>query len=280
MIGLKESDDYAPMAWIGRYPLYSAGILALIHVAVMVLLVLVPPVTRVSLLSGMAFHSDAFQRLHFWQFGTYTFINFPTLWFVLDMFMLVWFGQEVEKFIGRRGFLALYGVLLILPPCLLSAVGFWREAILMGPRYLHFAVFLAFVALYPGVQFFFGIPAKWLAWIFLAIYTLDGLSSRDFIDLLALWSSASAAFLYVDYSRGFPSFDSLRNRSPGKKAESPSRPPRARKPQGQVVLESIDPLLDKIAKSGLSSLSASEREKLERASAALKRGESKNNDES
>lgn len=276
MLGFKESDDYAPTAWIGRYPIYSAGLLAILHVAAMVLLVLVPPDIRLGLINAMAFHSDAFQRLHFWQFVTYAFINFPTIWFVLDMAMLVWFGQEVEKFIGRRGFLTLYGVLLVLPPCLLSAAGFWMGGGLAGPRDLHFAVFLAFVTLYPGVQFFFGIPAKWVAWIFLGIYSLEGLANRDFIDLLALWSSASAAFLYIDYSRGFPFFDRFKE----PKDSTQRLPPKVRKPPKPDVVESIDPLLDKIAKSGLSSLSAGEREKLERASAALTKRGAKRNDES
>lgn len=263
MIGSRKSDDYGPLGWVGQYPIHVATLLVILYCATMIALALVSPLTRVNLVETLAFRSDAAERLQLWRFGSYAFLNGPSIWFAVDMFFLVWFGREVERFIGRRAFIILFFVLLLLPACVLSALGFWiptRQY--TGETVLSFSIFLAFAALYPGVEFFFGIKVKWLALILFAIYSLEALSDRDAVQLAVLWSSAAGAFLYMDYVRGFPFFDRFKRASrPSPPARKPRRPP----PAEEDVVGSIDPLLDKIARQGLSSLSAREREMLEHA---------------
>jgi len=266
MIRLRKSDDYEPIGWVGQYPIHVATLLVILFSAAMVALALLRPDTRMVVVDALEFRSNAIQTLQLWRFASYAFLNGPSIWFVLDMFFLVWFGREVEKFIGRRAFLLLCGILLVLPPCVLSALDLWFPTMYEGERILSFSVFLAFAAIYPGVEFFFGIKVKWLALIFLAIYSLQALSERNVTEMAVLWSSAAAAFLYIDYVRGFPTFDRLKRVS--RPAVAVRRPRRIKPPEEDVV-GSIDPLLDKIAKEGLASLSPREREMLERAREAL-----------
>ncbi len=258
-----QSEDYEPLGYIGQWPIHFATLLVAIFVAAMIALAVVQPETRLNLEAALAFRSDAAERLQLWRFASYTLLNGPSIWFVLDMFFLVWFGRDVERFIGRRAFMLLCAVLVLLPPCVLSALGFWFPTFAhAGEAIFSLSIFLAFAFVYPGVEFFFGIRVIWLALIFFAIYSLQALSARDMVQLAALWSSAAGAFLFIEYTRGFPAFDRFKRDS--KPSALPRRPRRPAPPEEDVV-GSIDPLLDKIAKQGLASLSAREREKLERA---------------
>ena len=61
-----------------------------------------------------------------WRFFTYGFWNVPSLNFVIDMVMLVWFGFDLERFFGRKIFLRFYGVLYLLQPLTYTLLGFIR----------------------------------------------------------------------------------------------------------------------------------------------------------
>src|SRR4030095_11076269 len=91
-----------------------------------------------------------------WRLFTYAFIHAPTpsglLWFAVEMYMLFVFGREVERFIGRRAYVGLYLVLLLLPPVILTLFGFWIRTAMAGSGALHFAIFVAFVTIYPNAQ--------------------------------------------------------------------------------------------------------------------------------
>src|SRR5579862_350180 len=265
MIRFRKSDDYGPVGWIGQYPLHVSTLLVILFCGAMAALALVSPGTRFGVTSALLFRSDAVRGFQFWRFATSAFLNEPSIWFAVDMFLLAWFGREVEKFIGRRAFILLFFVLLLLPPCVLSALGIWVPSVYRGEQVLNFSIFLAFAAIYPGVEFFFGVKVKWLALIFLAIYSLQALSGRDTAELAVLWSSAAGAFLYMDYARGFPTFERFQRAAPRREPPPPPRKVRrAPPPEEEDVMASIDPLLDKISKHGLASLSRAEREKLER----------------
>src|SRR4029078_8649575 len=88
-------------------------------------------------------------------------------------------GREVERFLGRRAYIWLYAALLIIPAVVLTLWGLTTRTGLAGSGALHFAVFAAFVTLYPNVQFFLRIPAKWVLAILMAIGTLIALAAPD-----------------------------------------------------------------------------------------------------
>jgi len=192
------------------------------------------------------------------------------------MYLLYSFGREVERFIGRASFGMLYVSLVVLGPCLMTAVGPWRYSVLEGSQTVNFAVFIAFCSIYPNVEIFFTFKAKWIAAVFLGIVSLQLLAGHALVELLVFWATSLAAFLFIKYLRGqiqVPLRDYFRQRRSRRSLRSvpgPRPAPQKKLPAPRDdVIESIDPLLDKIARHGIGSLTAREREKLEQARAEL-----------
>jgi len=262
---------------MGRVPLYLTTLLVITYVAFMVGLALLTAANVGSFANFLIYDSDyILQRFQFWRFVTYPVVNAPSIWFVVEMYFLYSFGREVERFIGRAAFGLLYLSLVVLGPCLLTATGTWMPAILGGSGTVDFAVFIAFCTIYPNVEIFFSIKAKWIALVILGVYSLQFLVRHAFIELTVFWATCLAAFLFIKYLRGQFQFSFReyfrRRRSRQNLRPMPSPRPLAYKtpstPRDDVI-ESIDPLLDKIARHGIGSLTQKEREKLEEARAEL-----------
>ncbi len=281
MFGQSDSNDYQPLGYLGRIPLYVTTLLVMVYVVVMVALALfqagdVPDFTHL-----LVYDSDIVLRgLQFWRFVSYPFVNGPSIWFAVEMYLLFSFGREVERFIGRAAFGMFYLSMVVIGPCLLTAAGVFIPGLpmLAGSWNVNFAVFIAFCSIYPNVEIFFSFKAKWIAAIFLGINSLQLLAGHAFVILLVFWATCLAAFLFIKYLRGHIRFGfSLRDYLRQRRSRRNLRPlpkPRAAA-QGRPstpsdnVIESIDPLLDKIAKHGIGSLTAREREALEQARAEL-----------
>lgn len=213
----------------------------------------------------------AIGKLHLWQFVTYAFLNRPEIFTLIQLVLLAFFGRDVEKFIGRTAFAWFYALLVLAIPVLLSILSFFGvgSSSYFGSDAVHFAIFVAFAMIYPGAEIFFGIQARWIAIALLGIYTLQLLAYRQWISLSILWWSCgvSAAWMMREGVRSF-SFPSA-STIPLKRPERRSKPAR-REPEKEVELyDSIDPILEKIARQGIGSLTRGEREKLERVRAAL-----------
>jgi len=208
-----------------------------------------------------------------WRLVTYAFIHPPSgyalLWFAIEMYMLFFFGREVERFIGQRAYIWLYALLLVVPALILTLWGVSTRTGLSGSGALHFAVFTAFVTLYPNVQFFLRIPAKWIFAILAAIGTLSGLASHAWYDLAVLWASIAIAFLFIELRGAGPELAWVNNfkarfrQKPKLYVVQKSSTRKTVEPDD--VYASVDPILDKIAKSGMSSLTETERKTLDRA---------------
>src|ERR1700747_3113287 len=113
MFGVTTSDDYRPVAWMGRYPVDVTTMLVGLHVAAAILTAILVAFGASSILSYLQFNSVAvWSGWQIWRIVTYAFIHAPTpsglLWFAVEMYMLLVFGREVERFIGRRAYVALY----------------------------------------------------------------------------------------------------------------------------------------------------------------------------
>jgi len=269
--------DYQPLGYLGRIPLYITTLLVITYVTFMVVIALLGAAHAGSLADLLLYDSELIlQRFQFWRFVTYPLVNGPSLWFVVEMYFLFSFGREVERFIGRAAFSVLYLSLVVLGPCLLTAAGTWIPAELHGSGTVNFALFIAFCTIYPNVEIFFTFKAKWIAAVILGINSLQLLVVHAVVDLAVFWATCLAAFLFIRYLRGqfqFSLRDYFRQRRSRRSLHSvpaPRPPPRAKPtaPRDNVI-ESIDPLLDKIAKHGIASLTPREREKLEQARAEL-----------
>lgn len=272
---LARSDDFQPVAWVGRFPVYVSTFLVGIYFAAMAVTLVLGFLGKGSILRLLLFSSPAItQNYEVWRFFTYPLYNQPNLWFLVEMYILYSFGREVERFIGRRDFLFLYGLLLILPSCALLALGGYLPVIHGGSQILNFCIFLAFATLYPDLQLSF-IPAKWLAALFLGIYCFQIGRSWDL--MVVLWLSTLTTFLFVGRLRwGFK----IPLLSRAKKWFMPKaiggtlpQLTAERKARTDELLITVDSLLDKISSNGIGSLTEKEREQLAKASSELKQRE-------
>src|ERR1700747_2635534 len=253
MFGVTTSDDYRPVAWMGRYPVYVTTMLVGLHVICAVVACLVTAIPGLSgTLNYFIFDSTRiWSGLQVWRLVTYAFVHSPStlLWFAIEMYMLFVFGREVERFVGRRSYIALYLILLITPAALLTIWGLWQRSVLAGSPALHFGIFVAFATIYPRVELLLRITAKWSAVILAAIYTLQLLAYHAWSDLVVVWTSIGAAFLFVEWRGGGPELFWLSNL----KARLQPRPKFrvVRKTSARRVVEpddvyaSVDPILDK-----------------------------------
>jgi hypothetical protein len=141
-----------------------------------------------------------------------------------------------------------------------------------------FALFIAFATLYPDAVMIFDILAKWVAIVLVGIYTLMDLAYHSWIGLLTLWLTTGFAFAFVRHEQGHWSFPRLRlpNRGPKLRVlpDLPAKTTGGGKGGHPDSMAEIDALLDKIARSGLSSLTAKERAKLEQGRERIQRRES------
>lgn len=276
MFGVVTSDDYQPVGWVGRYPIHVTTLLLITHVICMVAACFLVAFGMGAALNFFAF--DSALVLHagrVWQLATYAFVHSPSglIWFAIEMYMLFAFGREVERFIGRRAFIGLYALLLFAPPILLALWGFRERVGLAGSALIHFGIFIAFAAIYPSVEMFFRVQAKWIAAILTGAYTLQLVAYHVWSELAVLWLSVGLAYAFIRLRGTGPELDWLRDlpaRWRSKRALSVVPRSSARRvAESEDVYDSIDPVLDKISKSGIGSLTASERRALDRARAEL-----------
>ena len=268
-----SSEEHQPITWIKGHPIYAAHALVLVFVVSMLATTIFMGVGAPGLLNSLGFSSELVLRGEVWRIATYGLLNPPSIWFAVEMVMIVWFGRELEKFYGRRKFLTLYAGLYFLPPLVLTAFGLVQPNVLAG-RSGSFGLFIGFATLYPNVAFFFNILAKWLAAILVALYTLVSLSNRDMAGLIYLWTTVAFAHGFVRDQQGlfsFPRFASFRSKPASEPAARPASRSRSSDTAGAGTMAEVDALLDKIAQSGIGSLTPKERAKLDAARSEMKR---------
>ena len=270
MFGVTISDDYRPVAWMGRYPVDVTTMLVGLQVAAAILAAILVAIGAGSILGYLRFESAAVWSGQLWRLFTYGFVHAPSglLWFAIEMYMLFVFGREVERFIGRRAYIGLYLILLVTPAAWLTVLEPWQRSALAGSQALHFGVFVAFATIYPRAELFLRIMTKWVVLILAAVYTFQLLAYHAWSDLMVVWTSIGAAFLFIEMHGAGPElpwWEALKTRfAPRPKFHVVPKIQSSRSPEMDDVYTSIDPILDKISKSGIGSLTASERRQLDR----------------
>ena len=277
MIANRNYEQCAPLTWVGKVPIYLSTAIAGVHAMAMVLCAFALAGGAEGFINRYLDFSPegALRGLEVWQFVTYAFVTTSPnsfLWIALQLFMFAVFGREVEKFVGRASFAWLYGLLLLLPPVFLSLVYLVGNVNLAyaGSGSLHFAVFVAFAYIYPRAEIFFGLEARWIAIVLVVINSLMLLAARTPVFLGLMWLECGAAILWL-MREGVGTFFLPSPMAFFKKKHS-ERKLRVVQKEAEKELEvheSIDPILEKIASRGMSSLTRSERETLERARVAL-----------
>lgn len=229
-----------------------------------------------------------------WRLASWPLVNPPDIWVALTLAIFWMFGNQLEDLMGRKKFLGFLGALTIVPGLLATAL----DVPMSGIQMVETGVFVAFAIEFPNAQFFFGIPARVMAAIFVGIEALRYLGDyRELFLVLVATIAVAALFLRsVGLARDLPWLPvlpipglgpSTARRKPGS-ATSPTkkkgRVAKARDLQKRensalriVENESmlpklddterkkrIDAILDKISATGIESLTAEEREILQR----------------
>jgi hypothetical protein len=138
---------------------------------------------------------------------------------------------------------------------------------------------VTFATLYPNTEAWGWIPFKWLAFACIACGSLMLLAGRDWLGISQLWASCAVAFAftrhaqeleYDDYESPFGRLQTWFRRRKFRVVRSDEMSASRRgEVTGAGSADEMDRLLDKIAKSGISSLSSAERARLEKARQAL-----------
>jgi membrane associated rhomboid family serine protease len=226
-------------------------------------------------------YPDKVRQGQVWRIVSWPLYNPPTFWAAVTLFFFWYIGRQVEEFMGRARFTWLLFLLALIPG--LVAVGLSQPTASLN--LVELAVFVVFCCEYPHARFFFGIPAWVLAVVFVGLQVLQLTGAR---------AGASLIFLFAVLATGM-----LTTKAFGHAAEVPwipripigSRPPGTPAPRraskakrhrqsGPTVVSGpwvgavqqpleqreIDALLDKIAQSGLDSLTPHERRRLDEVS--------------
>lgn len=216
----------------------------------------------------LALSRDGLRAGYFWQFFTYMFLHEVPLPFhlLINMITLYFAGREVEAIVGPRHLLGLYfgGGLL----GGIAQMIFEGNIPLVGASAGIFAVFIAFTTILPEIEItallFFVIPirlrAKYLALGLVGFSVVSAvIKFQSSIAHIAHLGGCLVGWLYIkQLGYGNP----LRiQRYVFEKRRIAER--RQRMSPAQFINEEIDPILDKISREGIHSLTRSERKILE-----------------
>jgi hypothetical protein len=142
-----------------------------------------------------------------WQLATYAFagVGGPSLWIVLELLVVYWFGADVRRRLGRRGFWSLLARAVPGAAVLAAATEFTVEAaagqsptplpfqLMQGQRVLLAILVAAFATLYRDATIlaFFVLPvrARWFLWLELVIAFVAFLGTKDLAGLAGIFGA-------------------------------------------------------------------------------------------
>lgn len=216
-----------------------------------------------------------------WRPFTYVLVQPVNFFTPFAIYCFYWFATGIETHLGRVVLTRLL-ILLILTPLAVGAAWYWglgAEFTFSGSDLLTAALMIAFATLYPNSEAWGWIPFKWMAFACLFCGSLMLLPGQRWPELAVLWVSCAAGFAYIRHAKDLEHDDYV---SPVAQVKNLFR----RKPKFRVVPapsnvgyreamnepdSELDTLLDKIAKTGMDSLTPKEKASLQKAREALMR---------
>jgi membrane associated rhomboid family serine protease len=198
------------------------------------------------------------------------------LWVIISIAVLWYFGGRLEEQVGRIPFTRFLMMIIVIP----GLVGTALDLPQAGVHTVQLVVILTFIAEYPNLRFFFGIPAWVLGVVYVAAEVLqlsgEGAAKQLLFFVISLIVGALAA-RSVGMLEGFqwiPKISMPHRRRQPKRAR---RPAVVTGPWGGSTTNTLsadqnelDDLLDKISASGMGSLSKNEKERLNELSKRLR----------
>ena len=216
-----------------------------------------------------------------WRAVTWPFVDGISLWSILTLVLLWYFGRDLENQVGRRPMMSLYVALWAILTVVAFVVGLaMGGGAMAGLRSIQFIVLLLWIAENPRRPFFFGIPAWIVGAVLVALQVLSYIAIRD---LAGLASLVVTFFVAAVVARRFGLLSDL-SWLPGRRGSAPRirqgggvrapqaaapRTPRAARAEQKAAArqasdhERMDALLEKISEQGIHSLTPAERKELE-----------------
>ena len=227
-----------------------------------------------------------------WRLVTWPFANAPSIWTVITIAIFWYFGRELEGLLGRNRFAWFLAILTVVPAIVATVLGLD----VAGLDYLQLGVFLVFIGEHPTARFFFNIPGWVIGAVIVGLQVLQLVGARNgngLIFLAVLLVTAGLAARSFGLATQLPWIPKLpmpgsgTQRSPSKRRRSGGSSPKSRSrgtvvdgpwaaptstpsPDAAAAQAELDGLLDKISESGLDSLSADEKRRLNELSKKLR----------
>ena len=267
---------------------YKSAVLQLIiiNVAVYLLCIVLNLASREALESFQRIFSvvpnEIFHKLRLWQFVTYMFLHsLSPMHIFFNMLVLFFLGRNVEASLGKIGFLKLYFVSGIGAAIIHIAVNPGSPYAMLGASGAVFGVIMAFAMISPErpvtllimLVFPLTVKAKYLA-LGLALFQLLFIQAGD--SGVAYWAHLGGMFfgyLFMKVKYKLP----LPWRMPwAPRFQIKINNPRPKQSKYQpidaesFISEEVDPILEKISRHGLKSLTRKERQILKKAHAHMK----------
>lgn len=265
-----------PWFRVGTVDVGSAAFLAVLCI-VSVLIYAIEPVDKPILLR-LALIADKVKSGEVWRVATWPLANGldqAILWVLVSIAVLWYFGSKLEEQVGRTR-MAWYLVMIIVIPGL---VGVALDLPQAGVHTVQLVILLTFVAEYPNVRFFFGIPAWVLGAVYVAAEVLQLAGDRAnrrlifFLISLVVGALAGRAVGMLEAYKWIPKVGVPHRRRGPKHSR---RPAVVAGPWGGTTTSvshdqsELDDLLDKISASGMDSLSKAEKQRLNELSKRLR----------
>ena len=286
----------SPQSRYGGTPWFKVGDIdvgtAVLVAGLCVLSMFVWAVDR-TMLNPLVLFADDVRSGQIWRLLTWPLANEPSFWTVITVAIFWYFGRELEGLLGRNRFAWFLAILTVVPAIVGALVGFN----IGGLEYLELGVFVVFIAEHPTARFFFNIQGWVIGAVIVGLQFLQLLGTRNgegLIFLLVLLATAGLAARSFGLATELPWIPKLpmpgsgmerSHRSPTRGAggrttkarsrqtvvEGPWDPPsRGPSPDAAAAQAELDVLLDKISSSGLDSLSADEKRRLNELSKRLR----------
>jgi membrane associated rhomboid family serine protease len=215
-----------------------------------------------------------------WRLGTYLFVHdlrAPFFHIIINMLMLWMFGSPLVQEMGERKFWWFYlstGVFSGLCSLAFASItGIYAPVV--GASGAIFGLMFAFAKFFPTQEFLvlylFPMQARFAVIIYAAVELLS-IMANDHVSHIAHLGGALFALVYFKFEdRGAETLSRWKNRKAVKVQKAVRK---TEEELGQAMVD-IDPILKKISKTGMGSLTKDEKDKLERASEMKRKAKGK-----
>ncbi|MEP7203267.1 MAG: rhomboid family intramembrane serine protease [Ilumatobacteraceae bacterium] len=196
------------------------------------------------------------------------------LWVIVSIAVLWYFGSRLEEQVGRTRFAWFLFMIVLIP----GLVGTALDLPQAGVHTVQLVVLLTFIAEYPNVRFFFGIPAWVLGAVYVAAEVLQltgdraGKSLLFFVVSLLVGALAARAVGMLENFSWIPKISMPHRRRVPRRSRRPAVVSGPWAGSGTLSHDQseLDDLLDKISATGMDSLSKAEKARLNELSKRLR----------